>query len=75
MRVLENWALKKIFGHEKGEVTEELRRLHDEALHCLCPSNIIRVMKSGRIKMGEAQVLGRSGGGEERCIQGFGRET
>jgi hypothetical protein len=49
LRVLENWVLRKIFGHKMGEVTGEWRRLHDEELHCLYLPNIIGVMKSGRL--------------------------
>jgi hypothetical protein len=32
LRVFENRVLRKIFGRKRGEVTGELRRLHDEEL-------------------------------------------
>jgi len=34
-RVFENRALRKIFEPKRGEVTGELRRLHNEDLHDL----------------------------------------
>ena len=43
--------LRKIFGPKRDEVTGEWRKLHNEELHDLySSSNIIRVMKSRRIK-------------------------
>ena len=43
--MLENRVLRKISWTKKGEVTGEWRRLRDEELHGLYPSNIIREMK------------------------------
>jgi hypothetical protein len=50
MRVFENWVLRRIFGPNRGKVTEEWRRLHNEELNDLqSSSNIIRVIKSRRM--------------------------
>jgi hypothetical protein len=65
-------VLRRIFGPKRDEVSGEWRKLHNEELNDLyCLPCIIRVMKSrlrwaGRV----ARVLG-----EEKCTQGFGRET
>jgi hypothetical protein len=61
LRVLENRVLRKIFGHKKGEVTGEWRRLHDDQLHCLYPPNIIRVMKSRRMNWARHRPWARVG--------------
>ena len=50
LRVLENRILSRIFG-PKRYANGEWRRLHDEELHCLYLStNIIRVIKSRRLR-------------------------
>jgi hypothetical protein len=49
--VLENRVLRRIFGPKGDEVTGEWRKLHNEALNDLySSSNIVRVIKSGRMK-------------------------
>jgi hypothetical protein len=51
LRVLENRVLRRIFGLKRGEVTGEWRRLHNEELNDLyCSENIIRVIKSRRMR-------------------------
>jgi hypothetical protein len=46
LRVLENRALRKIFGPKRGEVTSEWKSLHNVELYELYSlPNIIRVMK------------------------------
>jgi hypothetical protein len=35
LRVFENMVLRRIFGPERDEVTEEWRRLHNEELYAL----------------------------------------
>jgi hypothetical protein len=51
LRVFENRALRRIFGGKRDEVTGEWRKPHNEELHDLYSSpNIVRVIKSGRIK-------------------------
>jgi hypothetical protein len=52
LRVFENSLLRKIFGHRREEVTGEWRKLHNEELNDLYFSpNIIRVIKSGRMRL------------------------
>jgi len=51
--MFENRVLKRIFGSKRDEVTGEWRKLHNEELNDLyCSLNIIRVIKSRRIRMG-----------------------
>jgi hypothetical protein len=51
LRVFENIILRRIFGPNRDEVTEEKRALHIEELNILYSSqNIIRQIKSKRIK-------------------------
>jgi hypothetical protein len=51
LRVFENKVLRRIFGPKTDEVTGEWRRLHNKELHALYSSpNIIRVIKSGRLR-------------------------
>jgi len=50
-RVFENMVLRRIFGPRRDEVTGEWRRLHNEELNDLyCSPNIVRVIKSRRMK-------------------------
>jgi hypothetical protein len=45
--LLENRALRRIFGSKREEMARDWRRPHNEELHKLCPSqNVIRVIKS-----------------------------
>jgi hypothetical protein len=49
--VFENRVLRRIFGPKRDEVTGEWRRLHNKELYDLyCSSNIIRVIKSRRMR-------------------------
>jgi hypothetical protein len=49
--VLENRALRRVFGPKRDEATGEWRRLHNEELNDLYSSpNNIRVIKSRRMK-------------------------
>jgi hypothetical protein len=49
LRVLENRALRRIFGPKRDEVTGEWRRLHNKEPYALYSSpNITRVIKTRR---------------------------
>jgi hypothetical protein len=49
--VFENRVLRRIFGSQKDEMTEEWRKLHDEELRDLYSSpSIIRTIKSRRMR-------------------------
>jgi hypothetical protein len=50
LRVLENRVLRRIFESKRDEVTGEWRKLHNEELHDLYSSSIIRITKSRRMK-------------------------
>ena len=51
LRVFENKGLRRIFGPKRDEVTGEWRKLHNEELNDLyCSLNVIRVIKSRRMK-------------------------
>jgi len=59
--------LRRIFGPRRDEVTKEWRRLHNEELNDLyCSPNIVRVIKSRRIRW--AGHVARMG--EERGVYG-----
>jgi len=66
-RVLENRALRRLFGPNRDEVTREWRKLHNEELNDMSSSpNIVRVIKSrimrwaGRVaRMGEKRGVYR----------------
>jgi len=50
LRVFENMVLR-IFGPRRDEVSCEWRRLHNEELnHLYCSPNIVRVIKSRRMR-------------------------
>jgi len=51
LRVFENRVLRRIFGPWSDEVTGERMRLHNEELNDLyCSPNIMRVIKSRRMR-------------------------
>jgi hypothetical protein len=50
LRVFENRVLRKVFAPKRDEVTQSLRKLHNEELHNLCPSpSIFRTITSRRM--------------------------
>ena len=63
LRVFENWVLRGIFGPNRDEVTGKWRKLHSEELNELyCSSNIVRVIKSRRMRWaGHVACIGREG--------------
>ena len=51
LRVFENRVLRRIFGPKRDGVTGEWRKLHNEELNYLyCSPNIVRVIKSRRMR-------------------------
>ena len=51
LRVFENRVLRRIFGAKRDGVTGEWRKLHNEELNDLyCSPNIVRVIKSRRLR-------------------------
>jgi hypothetical protein len=71
LRVSENRMLRKIFWPKKDEVTGDIRQLRIEKLTDLYSiSNIFWVTKLRRMRW-----AGHVAWGEERRVQGFGRET
>jgi hypothetical protein len=52
--VFENRVLRRLFGSKRDEITGEWIKLHHEELHDLYSSpNIVRVIKSRRMKWRE----------------------
>jgi hypothetical protein len=66
LRVFENRVLGRVFGSKRDEVTGEWRKLHNEELRDLyCSPNIVRVIKSRRMRWAEHVAwMGRG----EACI-------
>ena len=63
LRVLENRVLRKIFDAKRDAVTGEWRKLHNEELNDLYSPNIIRVIKSRRMKwVGHVTSIGDNSG-------------
>ena len=61
--VFENWVLRRVFG-PKGDVTGEWRKLHNEELSDMYSlPNIVRVVKSRRMRW--AGHVARMGQGRE----------
>ena len=50
LRVFENMVLRRIFGPRRDEVTGEWRRLHNELNGLFSSPNIVRVIKSRRMR-------------------------
>jgi hypothetical protein len=50
LKVCEKRALRKIFGSERDEAIGYWRRLHNEELHDMYSPNVIRLIKSRRMR-------------------------
>jgi hypothetical protein len=75
LRMFENTVLRRIVGPKGVEVTGEWRKLHNEKIndiHVYSPPNIVRVIKSRRMRQEGARS---AYGGKTRRVQGFGGET
>jgi hypothetical protein len=70
--MFENRVLRGVFGPKREEVAGGWRRLHNEELLNLhCSPNIIRVVKSRRLRWA-GHVASK---GDEKCVQYFGWKT
>jgi hypothetical protein len=63
--VFENRVLRRIFGTKKDEVTGEWRKLHNELNGLYSLPNIVRVIKSRRLRW--AGHVARMGEGRGVC--------
>ena len=71
--MFQNKVIREIFGAKRDEITGEWRKLHNAELHALYSSpNIIRNLKSRRLKMGRPCS---THGTIQKCIQSFSGET
>jgi hypothetical protein len=69
--VFENKVLRRIFGPKRDEVTGEWRRIHNKELYALHSSpNIIRVMKSRRLRWAGHVARMRERRGSYRALVG-----
>ena len=70
LKVFQNRVLRRIFGAKRDKVTGKWRKLHNEELNDLyCSPNIVRVIKSRRIRW--AGHVARMGDKKGEVIQGF----
>ena len=70
--MFESRVLRGVFGPKRDEVTGEWRKLHNELRDLYSLPNIVRVVKSRRMRW--AGHVARMGGGE-RCAQGSSGEN
>jgi hypothetical protein len=76
LRVFENRVLRRIFGPKRDEVTGGWRKLHNEELHNLYSSpNIIRMIKSRRMRSAEHVARMGDKGNAYRILVGMPEET
>ena len=75
LRVFENRVLRRIFWPKRDEVTGEWRKLHNEGLNDLyCSLNIVRVIKSRRMRWAGHVASMRESRGVYRDLMGNLRE-
>jgi len=71
LRVFENRVLRRVFGSKRDEVTGEWRKLHSEELRDLYSlSNIVRVVKSRRMRRAGHVARMGEGRGVDRVLVG-----
>jgi len=71
LRVFENRVLRRVFGPRRNEVTGEWRNLHNEELRDLYSlPNIVRVVKSGRMRWAGHVARMGEGRGVRRVLVG-----
>jgi hypothetical protein len=69
--VFEKRALRRIFGPKRDKVTGEWRKLHNEKLNNLyCSPNVVRVIKSRRMRWAGHVACMREGRGAYRVLVG-----
>ena len=80
LRVFENRVLRRVFGPKRDEVTGEWRKLHNEELRNLYLPNIVRVVRSRRMRwawhvarMGEGRGVHRVLVGQPEVKRPLGR--
>jgi hypothetical protein len=80
LRVFENRMLRRVFGPKKDEVTGEWRKLHNERSDLYSLPNIVRVVKSRRMRwagqvarMGEGRGVYRVLVGKSEGMRPLGR--
>jgi hypothetical protein len=66
-------VLRRIFGPKRDEVSGGWRKLHNEELHNLYSSPSI--VKIDEVNEDEMDMACRANGGEEECIEDFGRKA
>jgi len=74
LRVFENRMLRRMFGSKRDEVTGEWRKLNNTELNDLYSSPKMYCL-GDKIEKNEMSGQCSANGGEERRLQGFGRET
>jgi hypothetical protein len=72
--VIENRVLREIFGPKWDEVTGEWIKLHNEELDDLYSPNIVRVIKSRRMRLAGHEARIGEGRGVYRGLMGKLRE-
>ena len=71
LKVFENRKLRRIFGPKMDKVTGEWRKLHNEELNDLyCSVNILRVIKSRRMRWAELVASMGEGRGVYKILVG-----
>ena len=71
LRVFENRVLRRVFGPKRDEVTGEWRKLHNGELRDIYSlPNIVRVVKSRRMRWAEHVARMGEGRGVHRVLVG-----